>query len=151
MAESGSNHEELAAAIREVKQVPVVAAVLRPRPVEPIEGSRVAFFTTADASAAERLEQHLVEEHGAAEITTSCNLSRRDELRKDIERTDADVYLVEIKAAAIDVVCADAGERDGRVVFAYNDVIPLDGQPDLDEELRALAEAAIEASAPVPS
>jgi hypothetical protein len=28
------------------------------------------------------------------------------------------------------------------VVFADNDVIPIGGQPDLDEELRALAEAA---------
>ena len=33
-----------------------MATVLRPRPIEPIEGKRVAFFTTADASATELLE-----------------------------------------------------------------------------------------------
>jgi cyclic 2,3-diphosphoglycerate synthase len=142
MAEEESEHAAVAEAVRDVKDVPVVATVLRPRPVEPVEGRRVAFFTTADPSAADRLERHLVEEHGAAEVTISCNLSRRDELRRDLERTEADVYLVEIKAAAIDVVCEAAGDSGTDIVFADNDVVPLDGQPDLDEKLRALAELA---------
>ncbi len=143
MAEEGTAHEELAAAIREVKDIPVVATVLRPRPVESVEGKRVAFFTTAEESAAELLERHLVEEHGATEVQVSCNLSRRDELRKDMENaSDVDVFLVEIKAAAIDVVCEAASEAGTEVVFADNDVIPLEGQPDLDGELKALAESA---------
>ena len=147
MAEEGSNHAELAEAVREIKDVPVVATVLRPRPVESIEGKRVAFFTTAESSAAERLERHLVEEHGAIEVSVSCNLSRRDELRQDLERADADVYLVEIKAAAIDVVCEAASESSTELVFADNDVVPLDGQANLDDELRALADAARTAEA----
>lgn len=142
MAEDGSRHAELADAIREVKDVPVVATVLRPRPVEPVDGKRVAFFTTANASAAERLERHLVEEHGAAEVTVSTNLSRREQLRKDVEQSDAEVFVVEIKAAAIDVVAEAAATREIPVVFADNDVVPLDGQPSLDDELRALAESA---------
>jgi cyclic 2,3-diphosphoglycerate synthetase len=149
MAEEESEHAAVAEAVRDVKDVPVVATVLRPRPVEPVEGRRVAFFTTADPSAADRLERYLVEEHGAAEVTISCNLSRRDELRRDLERTEADVYLVEIKAAAVDVVCEAAGDSGTDVVFADNDVVPLDGQPDLDEELRALAELAGAAKEPV--
>ena len=72
----------------------------------------------------------------------SCNLSRRDELREDLERADADVFVVEIKAAAIDVVAEAAADRAIRLVFADNDVVPLEGQPNLDDELRALAEAA---------
>ena len=75
-------------------------------------------------------------------MTISCNLSRREQLREDVQRADADVFVVEIKAAAIDVVARAAAERDIPVVFADNDVIPLEGQPDLDEELRALAGAA---------
>jgi cyclic 2,3-diphosphoglycerate synthetase len=142
MAEDGTRHEELAGAIREVKDVPVVATVLRPRPIEPVDGKRVAFFTTADPSATELLEGHLREEHGAADATISCNLSRREELREDVQRAEADVFVVEIKAAAIDVVARAAAERDIPVVFADNDVIPLEGQPDLDDELRALAETA---------
>jgi cyclic 2,3-diphosphoglycerate synthetase len=105
-----------------------------------VEGKRVAFFTTADSSATDLLERHLREEHGAADVTISCNLSRRQELREDVQRADADVFVVEIKAAAIDVVARAAAELDIPVVFADNDVVPLEGQPDLDEELRALAE-----------
>lgn len=149
MAEEDSKHEEVAAAVREVKDIPVVATVLRPRPVEPIEGKRVAFFTTADPSAADRLERHLVEEHGAAEVVVSCNLSRRDELRRDLESAEADVYLVEIKAAAIDVVCEAARETGTELVFADNDIVPLEGQPSLDDELRALADIAGAAPEPV--
>ena len=150
MAEQGTAHEELTGAIREVKDIPVVATILRPRPVESVEGKRVAFFTTADQSAAERLERHLVEEHGASGVRVSCNLSRRDELRADLEQaSDADVFLVEIKAAAIDVVCEAASEAGTDVVFADNDVIPLEGQPDLDEELKALAASARTAPEPV--
>ena len=35
-----------------------------------------------------------------------------------------------------------ADERGVDCVFLDNDVVPLDGEPDLDEELKALAEAA---------
>jgi cyclic 2,3-diphosphoglycerate synthetase len=141
MAEEGSNHAEVAAAVRGIKGVPVVATVLRPRPVEPIEGRRVAFFTTADPSAADILERHLREEHGAAEVSVSCNLSQRDDLRADLERADADLYLVEIKAAAIDVVAEAAAESGTELVFADNDVVPIEGQASLDDELRGLVEA----------
>ena len=142
MAEDGTDHRALADAIREVKEVPVVATVLRPRPVESVEGKRVAFFTTADEAAANRLERHLVEEHGATEVSVSCNLSRRDDLRRDLDNAEADVFLVEIKAAAIDVVCEAAHESRTALVFADNDLVPLDGQPNLDDELRALADVA---------
>ena len=142
MAEEGTRHPEIADAIREVKDVPVVATVLRPRPIEPVKGKRVAFFTTADEAATELLDDHLRDEHGAAEVTISCNLSRREQLREDVERVDADVFVVEIKAAGIDVVARAASDRDIPVVFADNDVVTLEGQPNLDDEVRALAEAA---------
>ncbi|MGH3081102.1 MAG: 2,3-diphosphoglycerate synthetase [Gaiellaceae bacterium] len=142
MAEEGTDHEAVRQAIQEVKDVPVVATVLRPRPVEPIEGKRVTFFTTASASAGELLERHLREEHGAADVAVSCNLSNREKLREDLSHMEADVYVVEIKAAAIDVVCENAKERGIDVVFADNEVIRLPGQPDLDDTLRELLPAA---------
>jgi cyclic 2,3-diphosphoglycerate synthase len=147
MAEDGTDHEAVAAAVRDVKDLPVVATVLRPRPVESIEGKRVAFFTTAAPSAAERLERHLLEEHGAEAVTVSCNLSNREKLREDLERVDADVYLVEIKAAAIDVVCEAGSEGGVEVVFADNEVVSLPDQPDLDAELRQVAESALATTA----
>jgi cyclic 2,3-diphosphoglycerate synthetase len=140
MAEEGSNYRGVAEAIGEVKEIPVVATVLRPRPVESVEGKRVAFFTTAQPDAARLLEQHLLDAHGAAAVTVSCNLSDRKELRRDLDGADAEVYLVEIKAAAIDVVCEAAKERSVELVFADNDVLPVPGQPDLGRELRDLAE-----------
>ena len=142
MAEDGTDHEAVGEAVREVKDIPVVATVLRPRPVEPIEGRRVAFFTTASPSAGELLERHLREEHGARDVSVSCNLSDREHLREDLAHAEADVYVVEIKAAAIDVVCEGAKERGVDVVFADNEVIPVPGQPDLDAALKELVPAA---------
>ena len=52
------------------------------------------------------------------------------------------MFLIEIKAAAIDVVAEAALERGAECVFAMNDVRPLDPDVDLDTELLALAEAA---------
>jgi cyclic 2,3-diphosphoglycerate synthase len=142
MAEDDTDYDAVAEAVTEVKDVPIVATILRPRPVQPVEGKRVAFFTTATPDAAPLLERYLVDEHGAGEVAVSTNLANRDELRRDLDTLEADLYLVEIKAAAIDVVAEAAGERGVEVVFADNDVIPRPGQPDLDERLIALADAA---------
>jgi cyclic 2,3-diphosphoglycerate synthetase len=142
MAEEGSRHEEVARAIAELKpDVPVITAVLRPRPVTPIAGRRVAFFATAPAAAHPPLASHLEERHGAQVVHVSGNLANREALRRELERLDADAYLVEIKAAAIDVVVEAALERGADVVFAETELQPLPGQPDLDTELRALAES----------
>jgi cyclic 2,3-diphosphoglycerate synthetase len=139
MAEEGSRHEELAQAIGDVKPgVTVIACVLRPRPIESVDGRRVAFFTTAPEDAHEVLAEHLRSEHGADLVGVSGNLARREDLRGDIDRLDAEVYLVEIKAAAIDVVAEEASRRGVEVVFADNAVQPLRGQPDFDDELRKL-------------
>jgi cyclic 2,3-diphosphoglycerate synthetase len=139
MAEEGSNHEQLKGAIDEVKpDVTTIACVLRPRPIAPIADRRVAFFTTAPDDAHNLLATHLHTEHGAEVVGVSGNLARRDALRDDIDRLEADVYLVEIKAAAIDVVGEAAEERGVELVFADNDVLPVAGEVDLDEAVRSL-------------
>jgi cyclic 2,3-diphosphoglycerate synthetase len=110
-----------------------------------IEGRRVAFFSTAPDGVHARLREHLAREHGAEVALVSGNLGRRQELRADlasVEARSADVYLVELKAAAIDVVAETASERGVEVVLAGSDVRAVDGQ-DLDGELlRLVAEAA---------
>jgi cyclic 2,3-diphosphoglycerate synthase len=140
--EPGEPLEELRRAIRAVKEVPVVAASLRPKPVTSIDGRRIAFFTTAPETAHARLASHLRDAHGAADVAVSGNLARRGPLRADLARIEADTYLVEIKAAAIDVVAEVAAERRIPVVFADNEVVPLQGELDLEAEIDALAEAA---------
>lgn len=140
--------DALRAAVAEVTDVPAVATVLRPRPVEDVEGRRLAVFTTAPAAIHERLRDHLEREHDAEVVLLSGSLARRDELRAELDSEVAqgvDAYAVEIKAAAIDAV-AEAAERHGiPVVFMDNAVVPLDGEPDLDRLVEALAnEAAAE-------
>jgi len=139
-AEAGSPRD-LRDAVAGVKDVPVVAAVLRPRPAGPVAGRSVALFTTAQPSCHERLAGHLRTEHGADVVHVSGNLARRDALREELAHIEAETYLIEIKAAAIDVVAEAAEQRGIECVFVDNER-PLEGEPDLDAELLALAEAA---------
>ena len=144
MAEEGSGWRRVRDAIHDVKRsMPLVPVVLRPRPIEPIVGRRIALFSTAEPAALPRLAAHLAEAHGAEAVHVSGNLGRRDELREDLaEMGEVDAFVTEIKAAAIDVVAEAAAERGVPVVFADTDVVPVAGA-DLDTELRALADAAI--------
>jgi cyclic 2,3-diphosphoglycerate synthetase len=103
-----------ASAVRALKGVPVVDAELRLRPIAPLQGRRVAVFTTGPAPT-----DHL----DADVVSVSRNLADRAKLREDLARTDAAVYLVEIKAAAIDVVAEAALERGVQVIFAENEVV----------------------------
>jgi cyclic 2,3-diphosphoglycerate synthetase len=139
---TGGADDALLEAIAEVKDVPVVPVELRPRPVEPVAGRRVAFFSTAPAAVHETLARHLEEQHGAEVAHVSGNLARREALRAELERVDAEVFLVEIKAAAIDVVAEAALVRESELVFADNELVPSAGH-DLDSELRALAPEAV--------
>jgi cyclic 2,3-diphosphoglycerate synthase len=125
--------------------VSVVATVLRPRPVASVAGRRVAFFSTAPASIHGRLREHLEDEHGVEVVLVSGNLARRDALRAELDSAavHAEAFLVEIKAAAIDVVAEAAAQREVPVVFADNEVRPLPGEPDIDEHVRALADAVV--------
>jgi cyclic 2,3-diphosphoglycerate synthetase len=102
-----------------------IAATLRLRPVEPLEG-RVAVFT-AGATDASHLDADVV--------LCSPSLANRDRLREELARVDADTYVVEVKAAAIDVVAEHARARGKRVVLAGNDVVA----PGLDDALLDLA------------
>jgi cyclic 2,3-diphosphoglycerate synthase len=138
---TGPLDERLVHVIHEVKELPVVPVELRPRPDAPVAGRRVAYFSTAPTGAHEAIERHLREEHGAEVVLVSGNLARREPLRDELARVEAEVYLVEIKAAAIDVVAEAAARRGVEVVFADNELVPV-GVHDLDVELVRLADAA---------
>ena len=112
-------------AIRSISNVPVVAAELRLRPAEPLRGRRTAVFTTGPAP---------VEGLDAEVVHVSRNLARRKALREELEGVEAEVFLVELKAAAVDVVAEAAVERGAEVVLAANDVV----SDELDEGVRAL-------------
>jgi cyclic 2,3-diphosphoglycerate synthetase len=130
--------------------LPVIATVMRPRPAEPVAGRRVAYFTTAPAAIHERLRDHLEDAHGAEAVFVSGSLARRDVLLDELDSpavAGAEVYLTEIKAAAIDVVAETAETRGIPVVFADNEVLPLSGERDLDEAVERMADELITAKA----
>ena len=141
MADEGSRWEELGDRIAELGPR-VVGVTLWPRPVEPVEGRKVAFFTTAPEPAHAGFAEHLAESHGADVVHVSGNLADRRALAEELETVDAEVFLIELKAAAIDVV-AEAGRARGiDVVLAGSDV-RSSGEVELDEELLRLAEESI--------
>jgi cyclic 2,3-diphosphoglycerate synthase len=92
---------------------------LRPEPAEALPGGlRVALFTTGATGCA-----------GVDPVVSSTNLARRGALAADLEcaaAAGADVYLTELKAAAIDTVAVAARARGARVVFVRNRPIGVD-------------------------
>ncbi|MFL6016908.1 MAG: 2,3-diphosphoglycerate synthetase [Gaiellaceae bacterium] len=86
---------------------------LRLRPIQPLGGRRTAVFTTG-AAPVEHLDAELVH--------VSRNLANREALRAELPGIDADVFVVELKAAAIDVVAEEAAARGAELVLAANDV-----------------------------
>ena len=136
---AGDETSELRRRIADVKRVPVLACDLRLRPLEPLRGRRTAVFTAGRAETA----------HLDAEIVhASSSLADRAGLRNELETVDAEVYLVEIKAAGIDVVAETARTRGAEVIFAENEPVARPGEPDLDAELESLVEAAVKEPAP---
>ena len=87
-----------------------------------------------------RIAAHLEDAHGARVTHVSGQpLRPRRACATSSRALDADVFVVELKAAAVDVVVEEASRRGVRVVLAANDVVPLPGEPDLDVELERLA------------
>jgi cyclic 2,3-diphosphoglycerate synthetase len=140
MAERGTGWEELHGRALELTPA-AIPVILRPRPVEDVSGRAVAFFSTAPASAHDAFRAHLAEEHGADVVLVSGSLADRGALRRELDSVRADVFLVELKAAAIDVVAEAAHERGIELVLAGNDVETVGGE-DLDAELLRLAREA---------
>ena len=141
MAEAGCEWEHVRQRVRATarRNVQVVATRLHPRPLANIRDRKVAYFSAAPAQAVARLRDHLENVFGARVVHMSGNLADREALRDELEAVSAEVYLVELKAAAIDVVAEAAFARGAEVVLAANDVVALPGEPDLDELLLGVA------------
>ena len=108
----------------------LIPTVLRPRPVDSVAGRRVAYFSTAAPESADLLARHLEEVHGARVTLVSTDLARRAALHQAIAAAagKADVFLTEIKAAAVDVVAEAAAAHGKELVFCDNEPVALDGR-----------------------
>ena len=107
--------------------LPVVPTVFRPRPLADVRGRRVAYFTTASPRALPALTAHLASAYGAEVVLACADLARRPALTRAVVRAqaEADVFLTEIKAAAIDVVAEAAAHAGRQLVFCDNEALPL--------------------------
>jgi cyclic 2,3-diphosphoglycerate synthetase len=101
---------------------------LRLEPTEPLAGRPTALLATGPTR-----HDHLPEI-----VSVSRALADRDELRRYLAATEAEVFLVELKAAAIDVVAEAAAERGVALVLARHEVVA----PGFDKALLELAEVA---------
>ena len=118
--------------------------VFRPRPAQPVRGRKVAFFTTAPEGAVPRLAQALADDHGADVVLVSTGLADRGRLAPDVARAarEADVFLTEIKAAAVDVVAEAAAAAGRELVFCDNEPVAREGDlGGVVDELERLAAA----------
>jgi cyclic 2,3-diphosphoglycerate synthetase len=80
------------------------------------------------------LADHLEHEHGAEVIGTSSHLADRPRLAADLEAAGkADVLVVELKAAAVDLAARVALERGMEVVFCDNRVVSVGGDGPFEE------------------
>jgi cyclic 2,3-diphosphoglycerate synthetase len=118
----------------------VVPTVFRPRPLADIGGRRVAYFTTAAAEGVSALARHLEEAYGAQVVLACGGLADRPALAAAVERaaSEADVFVTEIKAAAIDVVAEAAAAAGKELVFCDNEPVAMDGS-DLSAALADVA------------
>jgi cyclic 2,3-diphosphoglycerate synthetase len=140
MAKPGAALRRITAALTEIKRLPIVPIDFRPRCTTDISGLRVAFFSTAAGTVLRRLAHDLEQTHGCHIVYLSGNLADRVSLRRELGQIRAEAYVVEIKAAAIDVVTEHAVAQDTPVVFCRYKPQALPGWPPLTAELTALAD-----------
>ena len=133
--------DRLVEAVLAVKpDLAVIPTVFRPRPVGRVEGLRVAYISTAPEAVLEKLARHLEERYGCEVVATSGNLSDRRRLSVDLDGMgEAEAYLTEIKAAAVDVVTRRGAEEGKPVFYCDNDPVGKD----LDGELLRLVGEAV--------
>lgn len=118
----------------------VIRTTFRPYPIGEVEGKRVWVATTAPHEAKAVLTKHLQDNFGSKVVGISHALADRESLRNDLEMAAAaDVFLVEVKAAGVDVVTEYALANGIEVIFIDNRPETVGGDEPFD---RAVAEVA---------
>lgn len=127
--------DELEKRIKLVKgKVAVVRTIFRPHPLKSIRGRRVFLACTAPEKAGDTMAAYLEEREGCRVVGRSHNLADRRALRRDLEEAgEAEVFLTELKAAAVDTVTRYARETGREVVYFHNRLLVRDGEGRLEE------------------
>lgn len=121
----------------------IVITDFRPVPLENVGGKKVLFATTAPRTVSSALVERL-EEHGCTVVGVTHALSDRGALEREIDAAPPfEVLVTELKAAAVDVGAERARARGAGVVFADNRAETLEGDGELIDLLREVAEEAV--------
>lgn len=125
-----------------LNQPRVVCTVFRPSPLGDVSGRRVWLVTTAPKQAATVLKESL-ESNDATVAGISHSLADRSALSRDLQGIGGvDAILVELKAAAVDVVTRFGVERGIEVIYMDNRPQVVEGEESLEGPLLEVAEAA---------
>jgi cyclic 2,3-diphosphoglycerate synthetase len=152
MCEEWIGREHLATVEECIRHVPlrpprVIRTIFRPDPLEDLSGRKIWFGTTAGEEAKDVLRREF-ENLGAQVIGFSHSLADRNRLRRELEALenvpDIDAFVVELKAAAVDVVTRFGLQAGIEVVYIGNRVETVGGDGPLDESLLELARQAKE-------
>jgi len=116
-----------------------------PKPLGGVSGKRVALFTTSEGAIERAVAD--IGSLGAEVVFASGNLSKRPALEGDLRELERkagiEAVLVELKAAAVDVVTRWALERGVDVVYLANEPVNVDGK-DLRKAVLELAKRVVE-------
>lgn len=116
-------------AIKEINpDADVHLTIFRPRLLGKAEG-RAVLIMTAPRKVVKRAARYIEEHYGIDIVGTSSNLANRTKLRNDLEKFKShDTVLVELKAAAVDVVIREALKGGKKIVYLYNEPVNVDGK-----------------------
>jgi cyclic 2,3-diphosphoglycerate synthetase len=121
----------------------LIVTDFHPQPLGDVSDRDVFFTTTAPGPVAARQAGSLERDHGCRVVGWSAGLADRAELARELDAARGyEVLLTELKAAAVDVACERALARGAQVVFVDNRAVAIDGEPDLEAELRGTIELA---------
>lgn len=101
----------------------------KPRPLSEIRGKKAILVMTAPPEGLEKAAAHLENHYDVEIIGKSANLANRPKLIEDLSRfKHYDTVLVELKAAAVDIVTREALKYGKEVIYIDNEPVNIDNK-----------------------
>jgi len=128
---------------REIKKINskarIIKTVFRPQPLSDVGGKKIFIAMTANKVIEPMIKNYMENNFNCSVKQMSFNLGNREELRKDLEKTeDYDTVLTELKAASVDILTDYAFKHKKEVIYMNNVPIMLDERGALEEELKKM-------------
>lgn len=120
-------------------RAPVIKTIFRPQPLSDIRGKRIFMAMTASRDIEHKIKEYMEDNFKCRIEQMSFNLSDREKLRMDLEKSkNYETILTELKAASVDVLTDYAYKNKKEVVYMNNTPLISDGEDVLKDELKKL-------------